>query len=58
MTLNEKILKNDISAVIFTHAYGYTNEVNNINKIKKINPNIKVISDCSHAHGANFEGKK
>ena len=57
MTLNEKILKHDISAVIFTHAYGYTNEVNNINKIKKINPNIKVISDCSHAHGANFEGK-
>lgn len=57
MILDDKILNNEISAVILTYVFGYTNEVQSINIIKKRNPNIKIISDCSHAHGASVDNK-
>ena len=57
MILNKKILDENISGVIVTYAYGYTNEIKNVEKIKYLYPNIKIIADCSHAHGANFNEK-
>ena len=50
--LNEKILNADIKAFCISHIFGYPIDIKNIEKLKKNFQNIKIISDCSHAHGA------
>lgn len=57
MILDEDILKKDISAIVVTHAFGYTNETYNVKKIKELKPKVKIIADCSHAHGAKFNNE-
>ena len=37
---------------LITHAYGYPIDRKNIEKIKEINPKIKIIEDISHSPGA------
>lgn len=52
--INEKDLY-EAGAIIVTFIYGYTNDVKNIEYLKKNFPKIKIIADCSHAHGAKFK---
>ena len=57
MILIKNNLNKEISAVIVTYAFGYTNEIKNVKKIKEFYPDLSIIADCSHAHGASFNGK-
>lgn len=60
INLETKINEEDAdgaSAIIITYIYGYTNDVKNIEYLKKNFPKIKIIADCSHAHGAKYEEK-
>lgn len=43
-------------AVIVTHMWGFPAQIEKIAKICKKN-NLKLIEDCSHAHGARYKGK-
>jgi len=40
---------------IISHLYGIPNSQNVLEKLLKVNKNLKVISDCSHAHGAKIK---
>ena len=49
--LNRKVKK--IKVLIISHLFGI---VNDINKIKKANPDIIIIEDCAHIFGKQIEG--
>jgi len=49
--------KNNIKAIVITHLFGQVVDMEKVLEITK-NTNIKIIEDCSHAHGNNFKGKK
>ena len=52
----ERALNENTKAIILTHLYG---QCINVDYIKSIVPkNIKIIEDCSQAHGGSFNGKK
>lgn len=55
--LESFIEKNNVSAVIITHLFGQVVDMKKVIEITKKH-NIKIIEDCSHAHGALIEGKK
>ena len=48
---NKELIKNN-NFLLITNAYGFTQNENTLKKIKKINPNIKIIEDNSHSAGA------
>lgn len=48
---NDEIIKNS-DYIIITHLYGFTQDLSILEKIKSINPKIKIIEDLSHAQGA------
>jgi dTDP-4-amino-4,6-dideoxygalactose transaminase len=52
--LDNKII--NMKALIVTHFYGNPCDMKKIMKWAKIN-NVYVVEDCSHAHGANCQGK-
>jgi len=45
----------DCDYLLITHAYGYPNLKSNIDKLKKLNPKIKIIEDISHSQGSSSE---
>ncbi len=49
--------KNNVAAVIITHLFGQVVDMKKVIEITKKH-NIKVIEDCSHAHGASIEDEK
>lgn len=53
-------LSNRVKAVVLTHLYGNTIDVNKVRKILEDRgySNIKIIEDCAQAHGASFDGQK
>lgn len=53
--LKKKITKRT-KAIVVTHIWGHPCEMDEIMRIAR-NHNLKVIEDCSHAHGANYKGK-
>ncbi len=53
----EKKINNKSKALIIVHPWGYPCKISKILEITKKN-NIKLIEDCSHAHGASYENKK
>lgn len=55
--LNNNIYKKKLKAFCISFLFGYPLDIRNINFIKKAFPNIKIISDCSHAHGAKIDNK-
>ncbi len=44
--------------VIVTHLYGKMADVEEIQRVLKHHPHIKVLEDCSQAHGAQWKGRK
>ena len=52
MIINLQKIKKKPDLIIISHLYGLVYEIKNLKKIKKIFPKIRVIADCSHAHGA------
>ena len=46
--------KNQISACVVTHLFGY---INDIDSIKNICPNIPIIEDCAHAYLSEYNNK-
>ena len=52
-----KIISKKTKAIIAVHIYGMPVELNLLLKICKIN-NLKLIEDCSQAHGAEYNKKK
>ena len=50
----ESLLK--INILIVVHYFGYVCDMESIKKITE-KYNIKLIEDCSHAHGATYQGK-
>lgn len=57
MIINLQKIEKKPDLIIISHLYGLVYEIENLKKIKKIFPKIKVIADCSHAHGAMNEKK-
>jgi perosamine synthetase len=53
----EKKITSKTKALIITHLCGHPCDMDEILKICKKNK-IKLIEDCSHAHGATYKGKK
>ncbi len=53
----EKNITNKTQAAVITHLGGFPADMDPICKIAKKN-NIKIIEDCSQAHGALYKGKK
>jgi dTDP-4-amino-4,6-dideoxygalactose transaminase len=49
--------KNKIKAIVVTHLFGQVVDMERVLEIVK-NTNIKLIEDCSHAHGSSFKDKK
>ena len=47
----------DIKALVVTHLFGQVVDMERVLEIIK-NTNIKLIEDCSHAHGSSFKDKK
>ena len=53
----KKAISKRTKAIIFVHIYGYpSNFINSIKDLKK--KNIKIIEDCSQAHGAKLKKRK
>ena len=57
MIINLQKIKKKPDLIVISHLYGLVYEIENLKKIKKIFPGIKVVADCSHAHGAMSEKK-
>ncbi|WP_411501450.1 DegT/DnrJ/EryC1/StrS family aminotransferase [Bacillus thuringiensis] len=53
----EKAITNKTKAIVVTHLWGHPVEMDPILELAKKH-NLKVIEDCSHAHGATYRGKK
>jgi len=53
----EKKITNRTKAIMVVHIYGHPAEMEPIMDIARKN-NLKVIEDCSQAHGATYKGKK
>lgn len=49
--------KHNITAIVITHLFGQVVDMEKVLEITN-GKGIKVIEDCSHAHGSNFKGKK
>lgn len=49
-------ITNDVKAVVITHMWGIPCDLDSISKICK-ERGILLLEDCSHAHGATFNGK-
>lgn len=54
--LIEKAITDKTKAVIVTHMWGYAVDVEKVRKICDSH-NLLLIEDCSHAHGATFDGQ-
>jgi len=54
--IQKRITKNT-KAVTITHLWGHPCEMDDIMKIIEQNK-LKLVEDCSHAHGASYKGKK
>ena len=48
---------NNVKAIIVTHVFGIPQNISKIKEFATLN-NLKIIEDCSHAHGAEYKGKK
>jgi len=61
LTIDCNDLKNKITnkakALLIVHPWGYPCDMDEVQKIVK-EYNLKLIEDCSHAHGASFNNKK
>ncbi|MBQ4516671.1 MAG: DegT/DnrJ/EryC1/StrS family aminotransferase [Clostridia bacterium] len=53
----EKVITPKTKAIIIVHTWGTPCEIEPIIELAKKH-NIKVVEDCSHAHGATYHGKK
>ncbi|MCU5237114.1 DegT/DnrJ/EryC1/StrS family aminotransferase [Bacillus cereus] len=53
----EKVITKNTKAIVVTHLWGHPAEMDLILGIAK-KYNLKVIEDCSHAHGSIYRGKK
>ena len=53
----EKKITNKSKCVLIVHPWGYPCNMNEVVRIVKKH-NIKLIEDCSHAHGATYDKKK
>lgn len=57
MKIDERIISNKTKLIIICHWFGYSQNMKQIiNLVKKYR--IYLIEDCSHAHGADYNGKK
>lgn len=57
MKIDERTIGDKTKLIIICHWFGYPQNMNQImNFVKKYN--IYLIEDCSHAHGAEYNGKK
>lgn len=55
--LNKELIKKyDFKLFVISHLYGLPKNYFAIQELLKIIPNLKTISDCSHAHGAKING--
>lgn len=52
----EKLITEKTKAIIITHMWGVPCKMDRITQICKKH-NLKLIEDCSHAHGASYKGK-
>tara|TARA_Y100001970_G_scaffold293361_1_gene439670 strand:- start:6773 stop:7930 length:1158 start_codon:yes stop_codon:yes gene_type:complete len=55
--VNEKIFNENLEAFCVSHLFGYPLDLETIKTIRNKFPQIKIISDCSHIHGANVDNK-
>ena len=53
----EKKINHKSKGILIVHPWGYPCNMDEIIKITKKN-NLKLIEDCSHAHGATYDNKK
>ena len=50
-------INNNVKAIIVTHVFGIPQNISKIKEFATLN-NLKIIEDCSHAHGAEYKGEK
>ncbi|HMW04645.1 MAG TPA: DegT/DnrJ/EryC1/StrS family aminotransferase [Leptospiraceae bacterium] len=53
----EPLLNNDTGAIVATSIFGYPINLDELKRIKKKYPNIKIIQDCAHSFTANYHGE-
>ena len=53
----KKKINNKSKGILIVHPWGYPCNMDQVTKIAKEN-NLKLIEDCSHAHGATYDKKK
>ena len=50
-------INNNVKAIIVTHVFGIPQNISKIKEFATLN-NLKIIEDCSYAHGAEYKGEK